>query len=167
MAMPAIQAGNPAPTFLLPLLSGGNFSLRDSLQQGPVLLAFFKITCPVCQFALPYLERMYASSKSKNVVIVGVSQNAKEQTAAFAQQYGITFPIALDDPRQYRVSNSYGLTHVPSIFYIAEDGNIEVSSVGWSKDDLAKIAREIGERTPAGSIEFLHAGEEVPAYRSG
>jgi peroxiredoxin len=165
--MAAIQAGDPAPTFLLPLLSGGNFSLRESLQQGPVLLAFFKISCPVCQFALPYLERMYGSARAKKVRLVGISQNGKQETAAFAKQYGISFPIALDDPRQYQASNAYGLTNVPTVFYISSDGKIEVTSVGWSKDDLLGIARLMSDHAPAGTVEFLHAGEDVPAYRAG
>jgi peroxiredoxin len=165
--MAAIQAGNMAPTFSLPLLSGGNFSLANSIGQGPVVLAFFKVSCPVCQFALPYLERIYATAKAKKVTLVGVSQNGKEDTAAFARQYRITFPIALDDPRKYPVSNAYGLTNVPTVFYISPEGSIEVSSVGWSKAELENVARLIGERSPAGMVEFLNAGEEVPAYRAG
>jgi peroxiredoxin len=165
--MSAIEAGNPAPTFLLPLLSGGTISLRESLQQGPVLLVFFKISCPVCQFALPYLERMYSSAQAKKVTLLGISQNGKDETAAFARQYGITFPIALDDPRQYQVSNAYGLTNVPTVFYISPERKIEVTSVGWSKDDLLRIARLMTDRPPLAAVEFLHAGEEVPGYRAG
>jgi hypothetical protein len=36
----------------------------------------------------------------------------------------------------YPVSNAYGLTNVPTIFWIAQDGEIEVSSVGWVKADF-------------------------------
>jgi peroxiredoxin len=165
--MAVIQAGNVAPAFSLPLMSGGNFSLADSLRQGPVVLVFFKISCPVCQFALPYLERIYASAKLKKVTLVGVSQNGKQETAAFARQYGITFPIALDDPRKYPVSNAYGLTNVPTVFYLSQDSGIEISSVGWSKADLEAVVQRMTERVPAGNVEFLWPGEEVPAYRAG
>jgi len=52
------------------------------------------------------------------------------------KQFGVTFPVLLDDTRTYPVSNEYGLTNVPSVFWIAEDGEIEISSVGWgSKRD--------------------------------
>lgn len=165
--MPAIEAGKLAPSFSLPLMSGGNFSLADSLRKGPVVLAFFKISCPVCQFTFPYLERIFQAAKGKNVSIIGVSQNTKEDTAAFAREYKITFPVALDDPRKYPVSNSYGLTNVPTVFYIDKTGDIEVSSVGWSKDDMEQIARKIGEETSVGKINFIRTGEDVPAFKAG
>jgi peroxiredoxin len=165
--MAAIQAGEVAPAFSLPLLSGGNFSLADSLRQGPVVLVFFKVSCPVCQFALPYLERISSGARAKRVTLVGVSQNSKEETAAFARHYGITFPIALDEQRKYPVSNAYGLTNVPSVFSVSQEGGIEVSSVGWSLADLEAVTQSISERVPAGKVEFLRPGEEVPAYRAG
>jgi peroxiredoxin len=165
--MAAIEAGKHAPSFSLPLMSGGSFSLADALKKGPVVLAFFKISCPVCQFAFPYLERIYKASRAKNASIIGVSQNSKAETAAFVREYKITFPIALDDTRNYPASNAYGLTNVPTIFYLAKDGEIEISSVGWSREDIEQVARKIGETKPAASIEVIRAGEEVPAFRGG
>ena len=165
--MAALEAGKSAPFFSLPLVAGGNFSLADWLREGPVVLAFFKISCPVCQFAFPYLERIHQAAKGKSVAILGISQNSREDTAKFAREYGITFPIALDDPRSYPASNAYGITNVPTVFYVAEDAKIEISSVGWSKEDLERIARMVGEQAPAAKFEFLRPGEEVPAYRAG
>ncbi len=37
-------------------------SLEDILGKGPALLAFYKISCPVCQLTAPYLERLAAGS---------------------------------------------------------------------------------------------------------
>ncbi len=165
--MAAIEAGKQAPFFSLPLMSGGSFSLADALKQGPVVLAFFKISCPVCQFAFPYLERLHGLARVNKVSIIGVSQNSKEDTAAFARQYGVTFPIALDDTRRYPVSNPYGLTNVPTIFYIAKDGDIEISSVGWSRADIEQIARKIGEGSSGANVEVIRPGEEVPDFRAG
>ena len=165
--MAALEAGQTAPAFSLPLSSGGNFSLAEALRRGPVVLAFFKVSCPVCQFAFPYIERIHQAAKGKNITIIGVSQNTRADTEAFAREFRLTLPIALDDPSRYPVSNAYGLTNVPSVFYIAKDGEIEVSSVGWSKADLEQIARQVGEQAPAEKVEFLRAGEDVPAFRAG
>ena len=55
---------------------------------------------------------------------VGVSQNGKKDTLAFLKEYGVTFPVLLDDPDSFAVSNAYGLTNVPTIFWIAQDGTI-------------------------------------------
>ena len=119
-------------------------SLREALAKGPVVLVFFKKSCPVCQYALPFLERVYQANRAANVTVLGISQNDARETQEFLREYGVTFPVALDDPANYKVSNAYGLTNVPTIFYIAPDGEIEVSCVGWSKNGRRSHPPEAG-----------------------
>src|SRR5712671_3303657 len=95
--MAALPAGSTAPEFSLPALDGAKFSLQDALKKGPVLAAFFKVSCPVCQFTFPFLERLYERYGSDDVTFLGISQDDAKATAGFAKQYGITFPIALDE----------------------------------------------------------------------
>ena len=95
--MPALAVGKKAPDFTLSAMDGKPFSLRDALTRGPVVAAFFKISCPVCQYAFPFLERIYKAYGSKNVTIVGVSQNNARDTGLFIKEYGLTFPVLLDD----------------------------------------------------------------------
>lgn len=165
--MPALTAGATAPDISLPEMHGNTFSLKEALENGPVVLAFFKISCPVCQFTLPYLERLHASLKGNRASIVGVSQNGKEDTAVFVREFGISFPILLDNSRTYPASNAYGLTNVPTIFYIGSDGNIEVSSVGWSRNDLDAIAHKLSEEAGVRRLNVFHAGEQVPDFKAG
>ena len=145
--MAALTAGTPAPDFTLPTMDGKPFSLKDALVRGPVLAAFFKISCPVCQFALPFIERIYKTYSSRSVTIIGISQNEKKDTAAFIKEYGISFPVLLDDTRTYPVSNAYGLTNVPTLFWIAEDGEIEVSSVGWVRKEINEVNQKAAKIT--------------------
>ena len=165
--MAALSTGTLAPDFTLPAMDGKQFSLKDALARGPVLAAFFKISCPICQFAFPYLERIYKAYGNRNVSIVGVSQNDKKDTAAFIKEYGITFPVLLDDTHTYPVSNAYGLTNVPSIFWVAQDGEIELSSVGWVKKDIDEINRKAAEIISDGLKPVFRAGEDVPDFRAG
>src|SRR6266705_3957799 len=141
--MAALNPGTTAPDFALPTMDGKRFSLPEALSRGPVVAAFFKISCPVCQYALPFLERIHRSHPREKAVIVGISQDDKASTAAFMREYGITFPVLLDDTRTYPASNAYGLTNVPSIFYIEQSGEIEISSVGWSRPDIEEINSKI------------------------
>jgi len=165
--MAALSTGTLAPDFTLAGMDGKQFSLKDALARGPVLAAFFKISCPVCQFALPYLERVFKAYGNRNVSIAGISQNDKKDTATFIKEYGITFPVLLDDTRSYPVSNAYGLTNVPSFFWIAQDGEIELSSVGWTKKDIDEINRRAAEITGDGLKPVFRAGEDVPDFRAG
>ncbi|HEY1676255.1 MAG TPA: TlpA disulfide reductase family protein, partial [Candidatus Sulfotelmatobacter sp.] len=143
--MAALTTGTRAPDFELKTLDGKTFSLSAELARGPVVLAFFKVSCPTCQYALPFLERLYQAYRATGVNLVGISQNYAKDTAAFNNQFGVTFPVLLDDTSSYPVSNAYGLTNVPSIFWIAQDGEIEVSSVGWVKADFEQINRKMAE----------------------
>lgn len=131
--MAALTPGTTAPDFTLRGMDGKEFSLHEALAGGPVMLAFFKVSCPVCQYTFPFIERIYKAYGNHNLTIVGVSQNDKKETAAFLKEYGVTFPVLLDDTSKYPVSNAYGLTNVPTIFWIAQDGGIEISSVGWER----------------------------------
>ena len=165
--MAALTAGTSAPDFKLQTMNGQQFSLRDALAKGPVVAAFFKISCPVCQYAFPFLERIYKAHGGKKVTMVGVSQNEMKDTAAFVKEYGVTFPILLDDTKTYPVSNAYGLTNVPSIFWIGQDGEIEISSVGWDKKEVEEINRKAAEINGEGPKPVFRSDDQVPDYRPG
>jgi peroxiredoxin len=165
--MAALIAGAKAPEFELKALDGKRFVLRDELARGPVVLAFFKASCPTCQYAFPFLERLYKAYGHRSVTLVGVSQNDPRDTAAFTKEFGVTFPVLLDDTEKYPVSNAYGLTNVPTVFWIAQDGEIEVSSVGWVKADFTEISRKLAEAGSVTPTPVFGPGEDVRDFRAG
>ncbi len=136
--MAALTKGSKAPDFRLPLVGGGEFSLADARSKSAVVLAFFKISCPVCQYAAPYFERLANRLKTAGVTMIGVSQDDADATKAFMKQFGMNIPVALDT-KGYPVSSAYGLTNVPTVFEISRDGVIEVSSVGWAREEVEAI----------------------------
>lgn len=151
------EAGERAPVFRLPQLDGGDngggdISLAEVAAQGPALLAFFKISCPVCQLAFPFLERIHRAGK---VRIYGVSQNDAADTRGFAKRYGTTFPMLLDSQKSgFPVSNAYGISNVPTIFQIERDGSIGQAIVGWRKQEMAALGA-------------IREGENVPEWKAG
>ncbi|MGD1076798.1 MAG: TlpA disulfide reductase family protein [Candidatus Sulfotelmatobacter sp.] len=165
--MTALATGAKAPEFDLKTLDGKRFSLGDELAHRPVVLVFFKVSCPTCQYALPFLERLYKAYGAKGISLVGVSQNDARETAAFIKEFGITFPVLLDDTRSYPVSNVYGLTNVPTIFWVAQDGEIEVSSVGWVKAEFEEINRKMAEAGKTAPAAVFKRGEDVRDFRAG
>lgn len=165
--MAALPAGTKAPDFSLPTMNGGHFSLQDAFKQGPVLAAFFKVSCPVCQYTFPYLERLYNAHGNKKITIVGISQDKQRDTGAFLKEYGVTFPVLLDDPNGYAVSNAYGLTNVPSLFLIGQDRQIEVSSVGWVKQEVENIHRKLSSAQQTPMVPIFKPGEDVRDFRAG
>ena len=79
----------------------------------------------------------------------------------------MTFPVLLDDTDKYPVSNAYGLTNVPSIFWIAQDGDIEVSSVGWVKAEFEEISRKMADLANSAPAVVFKPGEDVRDFRAG
>jgi peroxiredoxin len=165
--MTALATGTKAPEFDLKTLDGKKFSLKQELSRAPVVLAFFKVSCPTCQYAFPFLERLHKAYGNKAITLVGVSQNDLKETAAFARDFGVTFPMLLDDTRTYAASNAFGLTNVPSIFWVAQDGEIEVSSVGWVKADYELINRKMAETGRVAPATVFQRGEDVRDFRAG
>ncbi len=94
--MTHIVAGNMAPGFSLKSLDGKEYSLDTQMQRGPVFVAFFKISCPVCQFTFPFLERLYKRYGGEGMTFLGVSQDDARATKKFRQEYGLTFPVLID-----------------------------------------------------------------------
>src|SRR5262252_3230003 len=165
--MPALAAGVSAPDFNTRTLDDKQFSLKQGLASGPVVLAFFKVSCPTCQYALPFYERLFKAYKNQHVTMVGVSQNDAKDTAAFAKEFGTTFPMLVDDTQKYPVSNAYGLSNVPTTFWIARDGEIEVTIVGWSKPDFEQVNRKMAEAASAPVTMPFRPGEDIRDFRAG
>lgn len=164
--MTEIHAGNVAPEFSLKDLGGKSYSLPALLQKGPVVASFFKVSCPVCQFTFPFVERLFQRYGGDGVTFLGISQDDAKSTKAFANEFGVTFPMALDE-KGYPASNAYGLTMVPTIFLIEPDGTVKVSSMGFEKKDLETIAKELAGRRKLAPAALFRADERVPAQKPG
>ena len=164
--MKALDPGVKAPQIDLPLLGGGRFSLEQAVAQGRVLLVFFKISCPVCQYALPFIDRIAKRLAGKGGTVVGVSQDDAKSTEIFCKTYGVNFPMALDELGKYPASNAYGLTNVPTMFLVGKDGKIEQTVISWSKEEVNDIDRSFQDSQGATTPLFL-PNEQVADFRAG
>ena len=114
----------------------------------------------MCQFTLPYLERLHRAPENSGVRIVGISQDDARDTRDFLREFGCTFLTLIDDEDSYETSNAYGLSHVPSILVVEPDGVITYSFAGWSKTDMEHLALRI-------AAPLFHSGEYVPVWKAG
>jgi len=166
--MAALEAGVQAPEIELQDTNGHKFSLKEARKKGPVVAAFFKVSCPVCQLAFPYLDRIYkAYEKSGKFSFMGVSQDNSAETKAFNQKFSVTFPVLLDPAGKYPVSNAYKLTNVPTVFLISPEGEIEFATVSWSKADMEQLSRRLANISDMPAEQIFKAGEKVPEFKPG
>jgi peroxiredoxin len=151
-----LEPGASAPEIRLPDLDGAEWPLGEALQQGPVVLVFFKISCPTCQFTFPYLQRL----ADGGVPFVAISQDDTADTREFQQRFGIYIRTLVDVPRLWPASNAYGISSVPSFFAIESDGSITAAFDGFNKAQLERL----GERF---DVVPFDAGDHVPDLRPG
>lgn len=161
-----IAVGHVAPAFTLKSLEGKEYRLEKLLEKGPVVAVFFKISCPVCQFTLPYVQRLAERYAGDSTTVVAISQDDARGTKEFNREYGVTFPTLLDDSG-YPVSNAYGLSMVPTIFLIEPDGKVKISCMGFDKGDLEKIAGELSQRRKIATAPLFRPDEVIPAQKPG
>jgi len=155
-----VEVGAEAPSVPFTGLDGTSASVPELLVSGPVALAFFKVSCPVCQLAFPYLERIHESGKG--VKLIGVSQDDASSTRQFLDRFSITFPTRLDlRDTGYTASNAFGITHVPSVFVIEPGGHVSHSWSGFSKKDMEDLAAR------AGMAKLFQSHEYVPDFKAG
>ena len=152
-----LAGGAHAPDFTLDRLEGGRQSLSEILSRGPALLAIFKISCPVCQLALPFLDRISKGS----LQVIAISQDDERGTNRFRETFQVSLPTLLDrDHDGYPVSNAFGITHVPALFLVEQDGTISLASPGFARSELEALGKRSG-------VETFHPQEKVPEWKSG
>lgn len=153
-----LNPGTPAPGFRLSKVGGGEVSLAELTSIERVLLVFFKVTCPVCQLAMPFLERL---SGSGNLPVYGISQNDASDTLEFLDYFGVTFPVLLDSEDEgYPASDAYGISSVPTMFLVQADGTIERVIEGWNRVDMVGLGEAAG-------MTLFRPDENVPAWKAG
>lgn len=153
-----LDPGSRAPDFRLPLLGGGQATLQEILASGPAVLAFFKITCPVCQLTFPFVERIHSPG---TLPVYGISQNDADDTREFNRRFGVTFPTLLDSEASgFPVSNAFGISSVPTVFLVERDGRIARVMDGWSKNEIAWLGAKAG-------ASVFWQGDNVPEWKAG
>ena len=153
-----LDAGSHVPDVRLKLLSGGAATLREIAARGPVLLAFFKISCPVCQLTFPFLERLHAAG---TLAVYGISQNDARDTREFNEDFGVTFPILLDhEAGGFPASNAFGISSVPTLFLVESGGAISHVIEGWRKKEMEWLGAKAG-------VAVFRQGDNVPEWKAG
>jgi peroxiredoxin len=152
----ALATGERAPDVAFRTLDGAAATLKSMTVDGPVLLAFYKVSCPVCMLALPFLERLRAAGMN----VKHVTQNSPREARLFDSDYQIKTELMDPESDRFPASNAFEIRTVPSMFLVEPDGTISWSSIGFIKIELA----ELGERA---GITLFEPGEKVPEAKLG
>jgi peroxiredoxin len=164
--MSTVTVGQKAPRFELKTMEGQAHSLQEALARGPVLVAFFKVECPTCQYTFPFVERLYQQFHAQGVQICGISQDDVRDTQRFAKECGVTFPVLIDR-HPYQISRAYGLEVVPTVFLIGAEGRVDLVSDGFAKADLLEIQQRLARVFGVNPAPLFQPRENVPDFKPG
>ena len=104
----AIHAGDRAPRFRLRDSDGKVISSQELLNDGPVLIIFYRGGwCPYCDLDLHSIQRVARQLRLAGASIVAVSQQSPRQTRSTERRVGLSFPSFVD--RGGEVARAFGL----------------------------------------------------------
>ena len=153
-----LEAGSKTPPFDLREMNGSSKSAKVILEKGPAVIAFLKVGCPVCQMTMPFLQRLAGQSVLQ---IIGISQDDANATKKFNDRFGLTLLTLLDESKAgYPASSAFGISSVPSIFVLEQDGIISKAFAGFSKRDIQALGDRIG-------VQPFKPDDKVPEFRPG
>ncbi len=155
-----------APAFSLQGTDGRTYSSESALGRGPLLVAFFKVSCPTCQYAFPFIERSYQQFREHGAQIWAISQDNARDSRSFIKEFGLTFPVLIND-YPYEVADAYGIRYVPTLFLINPQGLIEIVSDGFAKGDLLAIQSWFGKYFAVSPPPLFRPSERVPEFKPG
>lgn len=164
--MPPLPAGTEAPPFRLPDLGGREVALGDFLALGPVWLVFYKRGCPTCALAVPYLRRLMDWPEGLEGSVVLVAQDEPEDVREFVAAHGLGLPVLVESA-PWPVGDAYGLSSVPTSFFIESSGVIALSAEGFVKSEWEALARNLAARSGHPEFELFTAVDAVPAFKPG
>lgn len=128
--IPAPQKGFLAPDFTLETLEGKSLQLSD-LRGRVVLVNFWATWCPPCRAEMPAFEQAFQDYENQGFTIVAVSATAQDNLgniAAFVEEFGLSFPIALDIDGS--VNEQYQVRSLPTSFFVDKEGIITEVVIG-------------------------------------
>ena len=121
-AVPFGMAGKQAPLFTMKRLDNGQpVQMKDFIGK-PIVLNFWATWCGPCKMEHPYLEWAYRKY-GRDVIFLGVVfEDSEENTKAFIEQNGGTFPQLFD--ARSTVAVDYAVAGVPETYFIDRSGKI-------------------------------------------
>jgi peroxiredoxin len=142
--------GGPAPDFEMTTFDGETFRLSD--HRGEVVIVnFWGSWCEPCREEMPAFQQAWEDS-GDDVTFVGVGskRDPEDKARAFADEFGVTYPIGRDTEggtaAAGQITKDYNVSFYPMTYIVSPDGTISSLVVGqMNTDDLADYIQKARE----------------------
>ena len=113
-----------------------------SLRGKVVYLDFWASWCGPCRQSLPLLNDLRKELRRKGFEVLAVNLDEEKSDAkAFLKQFPVSYPVLLDP--KGKVPLKYDLPGMPTSYLIDRKGKIRKVHVGFKKQDMSKIRKEV------------------------
>jgi peroxiredoxin len=120
----ALPMGAKAPSFTLPDALGRPISLAGLLQQGPVVVTFYRGEwCPYCNLQLHAFQQVLPQIKQLGATLIAISPQTPDHSLSMSQKHELAFPVLSDQGNQ--VARQFGL-----VYSVEEDIRTLFKSIG-------------------------------------
>jgi len=131
------SVGYLAPDFSLRNLQG-NYENLNNYRGQVVVLNFWATWCVPCRVEMPSFEKLYRRYRSEGVIILAVTldKNAGQEVKSFVHEYGISFPVLLDEKGE--AEQLYPSMTIPFTYVIDREGRVVARVDGaknWESDE--------------------------------
>mgnify|MGYP000070663039 FL=1 len=136
--VPSPLIGNPAPDFEISALNGAAKMRLSELKGKPVLLNYWASWCQECKVEAHVLEAFHKKYglATEQIKVVGIAiQDTPDKAQAFAQRFGKSYFLGLDDSNG-NIALDYGIYGVPESFFIDPEGIIFYKHIGGVTAEL-------------------------------
>jgi len=158
-----LKENEVAPDFILPMFGGGESHYYDAQAKMAVLI-FYKFSCPTCQLALPFLQKIY-DAYGDAFYFIAIAQDGPDKTAGFREEYKISIPTLMD-LSPYPISNNYQISTVPCVLFVDANHKIRYASQGFVKQELLNLADLLAEKYGRRQIDVF-GDAAVPEFKAG
>lgn len=160
--MAVLSPGNALPALSLTDARGG----AAAPPAGERLYGFFKTTCPTCELAWPFFDRIGRAARGGGLTVVAISQDEPAETDRFNRRLRVELPT-LFDPAPCPGSEALGLDTVPTFVRVGADGTVRSILLGFQKQKMQELAADAAALAGKPAPEIFLPGEVVPLIKPG
>lgn len=140
--------GRAAPALIAPGLDGSSVDLA-AYRGRPVWLVFGGTYCPPCRDEYPLMSGFAARYEEAGLVVLAVHvKEGADVVEPFAEELGVTFPVALDEDGSRAAT--WDAVALPVHYWIDEEGVIQEAALGGLGPD--QMAASLGTILPGATF---------------
>lgn len=138
----ALEAGDKAPDFRLPLLTQQGQMTLSGYKGKVVYVDFWASWCGPCRKSLPLLNELRTELKGQGFEVLAINLDEDVKDArAFLKEFPVSYPTLYDG--EGKTPTAFGLRGMPTSYLIDRQGRIQSVHQGFKPSDISKIRAEV------------------------